>query len=134
MTERPVRRPDESYAEFRWRRWQYLISVSPTWRELKKYGYDSIQDWIEDGKPPLEAVMPIHIEKLFRAEEKARERGEEEPAPRACIIATVFLGKDHPFLPPMRKFRDKFIPKRLMELYYRSSVFVLRKIGKCPPS
>lgn len=54
----------------------------------------------------------------------------DEPLPRACIIATVFLGENHPFLIPMRKFRDKFIPKVVMEGYYSSSVFVLRKIGK----
>ena len=53
----------------------------------------------------------------------------EEP-PKACIIATVFLGQQHPFLPPMRKFRDRFIPRQVMDAYYSLSVFFLRKMGK----
>lgn len=57
----------------------------------------------------------------------------EDDVPRRCIIATVFLGEQHPFLPPMRKFRDKFISKSIMEIYYSSSVFVLRKIRRLPP-
>ena len=63
--------------------------------------------------------------------------GEEEPvyyleegAPKACIIATVFLGQQHPLLAPMRKFRDLFIPRVVMDIYYCVSVYVLRKIGR----
>lgn len=50
--------------------------------------------------------------------------------PRRCIIATVFLGEQHFLLPPMRLFRDKIIPRPVMEVYYGLSVKVLRKIGR----
>jgi len=50
--------------------------------------------------------------------------------PKACIIATVFLGEQHPLLPPMRRFRDVFLPRLVMDLYYDVSVRVLRKIGR----
>lgn len=52
----------------------------------------------------------------------------QEPS-KACIIATVFLGEDHPLLPPMRKFRDLFIPRSVMDIYYSIGTFILRKLG-----
>ena len=67
--------------------------------------------------------------RTFTVYPKVPEEPPEEP-PKACIIATVFLGPQHPFLPPMRKFRDIFIPKIVMDSYYALSVFFLRKMGK----
>ena len=76
----------------------------------------------------------------FHTQEEAREHYEQvhlgepyvppEPEPKKCIIATVFLGEDHVLLAPMRKFRDKFLPKLVMDAYYSVSVYVLRKIGR----
>lgn len=65
----------------------------------------------------------------FTVYPKVEEEPPEEP-PKACIIATVFLGSQHPFLPPMRKFRDRFIPKIVMDTYYALSMYFLRKMGK----
>ena len=57
--------------------------------------------------------------------------GEAPPEePKRCIVATVFLGEHHVFLPPMRKFRDRFLPRLVMDAYYSVSVYVLRKIGR----
>ena len=92
------------------------ISQMERYFDMYAVNYDFVRT--EEG-PPLTYIY--------------QRRDEEEP-PKPCIIATVFLGEAHPFLPPMRKFRDKIIPKRIMDLYYNVSVFVLRKIGKCPRS
>lgn len=51
---------------------------------------------------------------------------------KKCIIATVFLGEEHSLLPPMRRFRDRFIPRLVMDIYYCVSTVILRKIGKLP--
>jgi hypothetical protein len=55
-------------------------------------------------------------------------------APSACMIATVFnaisprLGV---LLPPMRKFRDAFLPKIAVQLYYRVSFYILCNQSLC---
>ena len=83
--------------------------------------------------PPPKFICP-HCGEGFDSQtelnQHIKEYHPDEPLPKRCIIATVFLGEDHPFLPPMRNFRDKFIPKQLMEIYYSTSVFILREIGK----
>ena len=90
--------------------------------------------------PPEEPSLPYGCSicgAQFHTQEEARAHYEqvhvEEPPleePKRCIIATVFLGEDHRLLPPMRKFRDLFLPKLVMDTYYSVSVYVLRKIGK----
>ena len=85
--------------------------------------------------PPPEPYLPPYIppEPYVPPEEPPEEppvEPPEEPPAKACVIATVFLGSQHPLLAPMRKFRDLFIPRPVMDLYYSVSVFVLRKIGR----
>ena len=73
------------------------------------------------GAPTTEAEL-----RMFPPSEVAP----SEVTPKACIIATVFLGQQHPLLAPMRKFRDAFIPKSMMNVYYRIGTWFLRKIGR----
>ena len=84
----------------------------------------------EEGNLNLEVT--VENEEMDSQSFTVYEKIEEEPSPppKACIIATVFLGQQHPFLPPMRKFRDIFIPRQVMDAYYGLSVFFLRKMGK----
>ena len=75
----------------------------------------------------------------FIVYKKVAEEPPEEPPPLPCIIATVFLGENHPLLQPLRNFRDMCLDGNpllskmygyLLEIYYRISVFFLRKMGK----
>ena len=63
----------------------------------------------------------------------------EYTPPLPCIIATVFLGENHPLLQPLRNFRDVCLDANpliskmyghLLKIYYKVSVFFLRKMGK----
>ena len=79
-----------------------------------------------------EQARDFEYKRLMERLNSCEQRYGIEPSlePKKCIIATVFLGEDHVLLPPMRRFRDLFIPKLVMDAYYSVSVYVLRKIGK----
>ena len=113
---------------------QFYDSITTGWNSAPypsyEQAYAEMKNIVGSGRGGNCRVIPIPIPQDY-VPEPIEEPPYIPPEERkACIIATVFLGEQHPLLPPMRKFRDLFIPKLVMDTYYSVSVYVLRKIGR----